>query len=100
MKSMGDHEILKSGGATATECLHYAMNLPVSVVITGCDSLGVLHQAIDAALKFRPLAPEAVTALLDRTREAAKQGDFEKFKTSHQFDGTINNPQWLTTAEV
>jgi predicted aldo/keto reductase-like oxidoreductase len=100
MKSMGAGIILQSKVVTPVECLHYALSLPTSVVITGCDSLGVLHQAIDAALKFRPLAPEAVTALLDRTREAAKQGDFEKFKTSHQFDGTINNPQWLTTAEV
>jgi len=28
-----------SGTVTAVECLHYAMSLPTSVVITGCDSL-------------------------------------------------------------
>lgn len=100
MKSMGSGIILQSKVVTPVECLYYALSLPTSVVITGCDSMGVLHQAIDAALKFQPLAPQAVTALLDRTREAAKQGEFEKFKTSHQFDGTIENPQWLTTAEV
>jgi aryl-alcohol dehydrogenase-like predicted oxidoreductase len=100
MKSMGSGIILQSKVVSPVECLHYALNLPTSVVITGCDSMGVLHQAIDAALTFKPLAPEAVTALLDRTRDAAKQGEFEKFKTSHQFDGTITNPKWLTTAEV
>jgi hypothetical protein len=62
--------------------------------------MGVLDQAIKAALEFKPLPPEAVTALLDRTRDAARKGDFEKFKTSHQFDGTITTPKWLTTAEV
>ena len=62
--------------------------------------MGVLDQAIKAALEFKPLPPEAVTALLDRTRDAARKGDFEKFKTSQQFDGTVTNPKWLTTAEV
>lgn len=100
MKSLGSGIILESKVVGPVECLHYALNLPTSVVITGCDSMGVLHQAIEAALTFKPMPPESVTALLDRTREAAKKGDFEKFKTSQEFDGTISNPQWLTTAEV
>ena len=100
MKSLGSGIILESKIVTPMECIHYAMNLPTSVVIAGCDSMGVLDQAIEAALKFKPLPPEAVTALLDRTRDAARKGDFEKFKTSQQFDGTITNPKWLTTAEV
>jgi predicted aldo/keto reductase-like oxidoreductase len=100
MKSMGSGIILESKTATPVECLHYAMNLPTSVVITGCDSMGVLDQAIDAALRFQPLAPEAVTALLDRTRDAARQGEYEKFKTSQKFDGTSQHPHWLTRAEI
>ncbi|MEO5726006.1 MAG: hypothetical protein ABI134_12830 [Byssovorax sp.] len=99
-EAVGSGIILESKTVTPMECIHYAMNLPTSVVIAGCDSMGVLDQAIEAALKFKPLPPEAVTALLDRTRDAARKGDFEKFKTSHQFDGTITNPKWLTTAEV
>jgi len=35
MKSMGDGIILKSKTLRPVECLHYAMNLPTSVVITG-----------------------------------------------------------------
>src|SRR4029079_955669 len=35
MKSMGDGLVLKSGAATAEECLRYALSLPTSVVITG-----------------------------------------------------------------
>src|SRR5581483_4907639 len=38
MKPMGDAIILKSKTVTPIECLHFAMNLPTSVVITGCDS--------------------------------------------------------------
>ncbi len=95
MKPMGDHIILESKTATPVECLHYAMNLPTSVVITGCDSLTILHQALDAARSFRPLDSSQVAALLAETAKAAEAGQFELYKTSHQFDGTYANPQWL-----
>jgi predicted aldo/keto reductase-like oxidoreductase len=95
MKPMGDKIILNSKTATPVECLHYAMNLPTSVVITGCDSLQILQQAIDAARSFRPLGPTEVSSLLAKTAPAADKGEFERYKTSHDFDGTYHNPQWL-----
>ena len=95
MKPMGDHFILDSKAATPGECLHYAMHLPASVVITGCDSLPILQQALDAARNFRPMEPREVEALLAKTAQAAQQGKYELYKTSHHFDGTYQNPQWL-----
>jgi predicted aldo/keto reductase-like oxidoreductase len=95
MKPMGDPYILQSKTVTAVECLRYAMNLPTSVVITGCDSLPILQQALDAARSFRPLSEKEVAALLDKTSKAAQSGEFELYKTSHHFDGTYQNPQWL-----
>jgi predicted aldo/keto reductase-like oxidoreductase len=95
MKPMGDHVILESKTATAVECLHYAMNLPTSVVITGCDSLPILQQALQAARSFQPMNTSEVSALLARTAKAADAGQFELYKTSHHFDGTFANPQWL-----
>jgi predicted aldo/keto reductase-like oxidoreductase len=95
MKPMGDHFILVSKTATAVECLHYAMNLPTSVVITGCDSLPILQQALQAARGFQPMNSSQVAALLAKTAKAAEAGQFELYKTSHQFDGTYANPQWL-----
>ena len=95
MKSMGDHFILGSKTVTAVECLHYAMNLPTSVVITGCDSLPILQQALDAARSFQPIDSAQVAALLAKTAKAAEAGQFELYKTTHQFDGTVANPQWL-----
>ena len=95
MKPMGDHLILNSKTATPIECLHYAMNLPTSVVITGCDSLQILEQALNAARTFRPLDQAQVASLLAKTAAAAQNGQFELYKTSHQFDGTYHNPQWL-----
>jgi aryl-alcohol dehydrogenase-like predicted oxidoreductase len=95
MKAMGDRIILESKTASPVECLHYAMSLPTSVVITGCDSLTILQQALGAARSFRPLREEQIAALLARTAKAAQAGVYERYKTSHDFDGTYKNPQWL-----
>ncbi len=95
MKPMGSGIILKSGAATPVECLHYAMNLPTSVVITGCDSMQVLQQALDAARSFQPMTKQQVSALLAKTGQAAQNGRFELYKTSHSFDGTYQHPEWL-----
>ncbi|TCK75723.1 aldo/keto reductase [Acidipila rosea] len=95
MKPMGDGIILKSNVVTPVECLQYAMNLPTSVVITGCDSMKILNQAIDTAKNFHPMNQEQVSALLAKTETVAKGGQFELYKTSHNFDGTYKNPQWL-----
>jgi aryl-alcohol dehydrogenase-like predicted oxidoreductase len=95
MKPMGDSLILQSKTATPVECLQYALNLPTSVVITGCDSLPILEQALRVARTFRPLSPEQVTALLAKTEKAAQSGEYELYKTAHNFDGTFHNPQWL-----
>ena len=95
MKSMGDKVILRSKTATAIECLQYAMSLPTSVVITGCDSVAILQQALRAARSFQPMDSSQVAALLAKTTKAAEEGQFELYKTTHQFDGTVANPQWL-----
>jgi predicted aldo/keto reductase-like oxidoreductase len=95
MKSMGDSLILASKTATPVECLHYAMNLPTSTVITGLDSMDILKQALEAVKTFKPLTERQVTDLLARTAQAASRGRFEKFKTTNAFDGTARNPAWL-----
>jgi predicted aldo/keto reductase-like oxidoreductase len=95
MKPMGDPFILRSKTVTAVECLHYAMNLHTSVVITGCDSLPTLQQALQAARTFQPMDASQVAALLAKTTKAAEAGEFELYKTTHHFDGTVQNPQWL-----
>ena len=95
MKPLGDRQVLESKTVTPTEGLHYALNLPTSVVITGCDSMEILDQAVRAATTFRPMAREQVDALLARTADAARHGRFERYKTTHDFDSTIAYPQWL-----
>jgi aryl-alcohol dehydrogenase-like predicted oxidoreductase len=95
MKTFGDPFILESKTVEPIEALHYSLTLPVSVVITGIDSMPILDQALAAARTFKPLTNAQVNALLDRTKEAASQGKFELFKTTQHFDGTAASPKWL-----
>ena len=95
MKAFGEKHILKSGLVTVEECLHYVMNLPVHVIIVGCDTFPYLEQALAAARSFRPLTDEQRETLLAKTAEAGKNGKFEPFKTTSEFDATSRNPHWL-----
>jgi len=99
MKTFGDKFILdhvqKSGTATATQLLHFGMSQPVSVIITGIDSLQVLDQALQAARTFTPMSQAEQAELLSKTKEAASHGKYELFKTTDHFDSTAQKPEWL-----
>jgi predicted aldo/keto reductase-like oxidoreductase len=95
MKPMGSGEILKSGVVTPIECLHYALSLPTSTVINGCDSMDRLNQAFEAVRTFKPMSQAEVSKLLAKTTQAAMTGKFEPFKTTSMFDGTAHHPEWL-----
>jgi diketogulonate reductase-like aldo/keto reductase len=95
MKCFGDDFILRSNTVKPIECLHYCLNLPIAVQITGIDSTKILDQAIEAAQTFKPMSDAQVAALLDRTRTAAMVGKFELYKTTAHFDGTAHNPKSL-----
>jgi uncharacterized protein len=96
MKTMGDGVLLKSGAPiTPIDCLHYAMNLPVSVVITGIDSDKILDQAFEAVKTFKPMSGDQIAALLAKTKPYATDGKYELFKTSSHFDSTAKHPDWL-----
>jgi len=95
MKSMGDSVILKSQIVTPMECLHYALNLPTSVVITGIDKQQVLDQAFEAAKTFHLMDEQQVASLIAKTQQVAMTGRYELFKTSAHFDSTAKHPDWL-----
>lgn len=96
MKPMAAGGIPRSNLVTGVNCLHYALNLPTSTVITGCERMEILNQAFEAVRSFKPMSKEEVAALLSRTASPAGTGNFEKFKTTTQFDGTTQHPEWLS----
>lgn len=76
------------------------MSRPVSVVVTGIDSVPVpvLEQALEAVKTYKPLTDAETKALLARTLKLALTGKFELFKTTSHFDSTAHNPEWLGKA--
>ena len=105
MKPLGSGLFFKSaplanGAVTPTQCLQYAMSLPTSVVITGCDTLGILMQGINAAYRWQPMNDADRQALLALTAPVAGSGEYERYKTSQAFDGTAQHPWWLETASL
>jgi predicted aldo/keto reductase-like oxidoreductase len=92
MKPLASGLIFKLNQIDPVECLHYALNLPTSVVINGCDSLERLEQAFQAMKTFKPMSEAQVETLTAKTREAAMSGRIERFKTSEDFDGTTHDP--------
>ncbi len=94
MKPLCGGRILNTGTVSAVECLHYAMSLPTSVVITGCDSLPVLQQALEAARSFSPLSDEQRSDLASRTAKAVGVDDYEPYKTG-AYGATFQNPHLL-----
>jgi aryl-alcohol dehydrogenase-like predicted oxidoreductase len=92
---LGHGQLVKLAGVSAIDALHYALSLPTSVVITGCDSLPILEQALKAARTFRPLSDQQRAGLLAKTEKLAQSGEHELYKSSQHFDGTTKHPEWL-----
>ena len=95
MKTLAEGHIFKTNTVTATEAHHYAMSLPVSVVVSGMETVERVEQSVASARTFKPLDAMTVAALRAKTAPFAASGEFEPFKTSNMYDGTIRNPQWL-----
>ncbi len=95
MKTFGDTGLLKSNTFQPIEGLQFSLSQPVSVVITGIDYPHILEQALAAARTFKPLSDQQTSDLLARTKDAARTGKYELFKTTAAFDGTAANPKWL-----
>jgi predicted aldo/keto reductase-like oxidoreductase len=95
MKPLANGAILKTNTVSAVEALRYAMSVPVTVTITGCESMPILEQVLNVARKFKPMTNAEKLAVLQKTAPVAADGKFEAYKSSHMYDGTVHNPQWL-----
>jgi uncharacterized protein len=95
MKCFGSGVILKSGVVEPLDCLHYSLNLPISVLITGINTTELLKQAFAAVKSFQPMDETSVATLISKTRDAALNGKYELFKTTAHFDTTARHPDWL-----
>jgi aryl-alcohol dehydrogenase-like predicted oxidoreductase len=102
MKPLASGRLPKDGTLAAEECLRYALSLPTSVVITGCENMRDLDQALRVGETFTPMTEEEFSDIRKRAASisGAETGMVEGWKTTNDFDGTIKNPHWITTASV
>ncbi|MBM4192895.1 MAG: aldo/keto reductase [Gemmatimonadetes bacterium] len=83
-----------AGGALATirgskpeDAFRYVWSLPVSSVLCGMDSPAVLKKNLKSAAAFQPFHAGEMDALRQKTRVAAGDGRYERYKTTQDFDG-------------
>jgi aryl-alcohol dehydrogenase-like predicted oxidoreductase len=95
MKTFGGGVMPEPNTVTPIEALHFCLNLPVAVQITGIENQQILDQAFEAVRTFKPLTRAQVAGILRRTRSTASEGKYELYKTSTRFDGTQQNPDWI-----
>jgi aryl-alcohol dehydrogenase-like predicted oxidoreductase len=94
MKSLGGNgQPIVKGVVTIEEALRYAMSLPVSVTISGVDSLAVLHQNLAIARGFQPMTAEEMASLKARCASEAGDGHLELYKSTMKYDGDVGRAQ-------
>ena len=100
MKCFGSGVMMKSNvisinAVSPIECLHYSLNVPVAVQITGINSKMLLDQAFAAVKLFKPMSQTQIATLLAKSEQDAMNGKYELFKTTAHFDSTSRHPDWL-----
>lgn len=82
MKTAASGKIVKSNIAKISECLHFAMSMPVSTVVSGIDNFDHLSENVGLAKTFTPMQENQIASLLERTLEPSVDGKNEWYKSS------------------
>jgi predicted aldo/keto reductase-like oxidoreductase len=79
MKSLAMGEIAKQKIFKVEDALRYVWSLPVSVLISGCDSPEVLDQNVASSKMFQPISADEKADILNQT-EVHKGTSVEGYK--------------------
>lgn len=94
MKTLGGRgDPVRRGVVTVEEALRYALSTPVSTIVSGIDSLDVLHQNLAIVRGFTPMKKEEMDALVARVAPYAGDGHLEHYKTTLYFDAKEGRKQ-------
>jgi aryl-alcohol dehydrogenase-like predicted oxidoreductase len=69
----------RPGALDMREAMYYALSLPVSTVIVGCDTIAQLEENVRLAREFTPLNDREMRTLVSRAEPVAKQALFFRF---------------------
>ncbi|MGI6457466.1 MAG: aldo/keto reductase [bacterium] len=89
MKTLASGFLLKAGVVKPEEALRYSLSLPIATAISGMQNREVLHKNVEIVKNFEPLSEEEKQEILNKTRQVAQAGEFEPFKTTRMFDGSV-----------
>jgi len=94
MKSLGgDGRAVKKKAVAVADALRYAMSLPVTVTISGIDSMRVLRQNLKIARDFVPMTDQEMDRYRRQTATPAADGRFELYKTTAEHEGAVGREQ-------
>jgi predicted aldo/keto reductase-like oxidoreductase len=71
MKTLSFGNVLTKGVASVAEALPWVWSQPISVLVSGCDTVERLNYNVYLAKTFKPMPEAAQAALLERTKPFA-----------------------------
>jgi uncharacterized protein len=80
MKSLSSGR-MRETGVRVVDALNYSLSQPISVLVSGMESLEQLHANLAVARAFRPMPASEQHALLDHVAPLARDGHLEEHKT-------------------
>jgi len=80
MKTLSFGNVLSKGVAKVAEALPWVWSQPVSVLVSGCDTIERLEYNVYLAKTFKPMSESEQAALLERTKAHAGT-EVENYKT-------------------
>lgn len=93
MKALAGGAIPKEVGIGADACRRYALSLPITTLVCGIASRENLRQDLAVARNFKPMPEGEMRELLAKAEAAGRDGRYERFKTTLNFDGGYHRKQ-------
>jgi predicted aldo/keto reductase-like oxidoreductase len=93
MKALSCGAIPNELGLSAEVCRRYALSLPISTLVCGITSRKELRQDLAVARGFRPMTEAELRDLVAETQSPGREGRYERFKTTKQFDHPYHRKQ-------
>jgi predicted aldo/keto reductase-like oxidoreductase len=72
-------QTMMPGTLDMRQAMYYALSLPVSTVIIGCDSIPQLEHNVQLAREFTPYSEKQMAALVQKAEPVSKQALFFRF---------------------
>lgn len=96
MKPLGGGDFVGRAGVHAPDLLRWALSQPISVCITGCESIEQVDQAASVLQDFTVMGEPEQADLERRLAALIDVGDLaETYKSTGEHDATNEHPEWL-----